>query len=99
MTSDVLAGAWGFAGFMLACAAYGAVDVIVEPAPLSALFLASQVPFAAGAVLLALASCDCDCECECEHNTNANTDTDRNTNTTKNVNANADTDIDKYANE
>ena len=54
--TDVVAGAWGFAGFMVACAVFGLIDAAVEPSLLADLFLVAQLPFAAGAVLLALAT-------------------------------------------
>jgi hypothetical protein len=54
--ADLLAGSWGFAIFMLACAVFGAVDAAAEPSALSALFFLSQVPFALGSILLAQAS-------------------------------------------
>ena len=56
-TDDMCAaGSWMFAAFMLACAAFGVMDALAEPSALTSLFVVSQVPFAAGAVLLADAS-------------------------------------------
>jgi hypothetical protein len=54
--TDLLAGSWAFAGFMCACCAFGAADAVLEPSALASLFFASQLPFAAGALLLARAS-------------------------------------------
>lgn len=45
-----------FAAFMLACAAFGVIAALAEPSALASLFVVSQAPFAAGAVLLADAS-------------------------------------------
>ena len=41
---------------MVACAAFGFVDLLVEPSRLALGFAASQVPFAAGALALARAT-------------------------------------------
>ena len=54
--TDVVAGAWAFATFMCACLAFGVIDLIAEPSSLALLFAVSQVPFAAGALLLAEAT-------------------------------------------
>ena len=54
--TDVVAGAWAFAAFMCACLAFGVIDLIAEPSSLALLFAVSQVPFAAGALLLAEAT-------------------------------------------
>ena len=51
-----MAGAWAFAAFMCACLAFGVIDLIAEPSSLALLFAVSQVPFAAGALLLAEAT-------------------------------------------
>ena len=56
LSTDLLAGTWCFAIFMVACLAFGAVDFALEPSFLTAFFLATQVPFVAGAVLLATAA-------------------------------------------
>jgi hypothetical protein len=54
--NDVLAGSWAFAAFMVACLLFGLVDLAAEPSKLTADFAWSQLPFAVGAVLLALVS-------------------------------------------
>ena len=41
---------------MVACLAFGVVDFLAEPSLLTATFALSQLPFAAGAVLLARAT-------------------------------------------
>ena len=51
--NDLLAGTLFFSAFMVACLAFGLVDLLVEPSTLTACFAASQLPFAAGALLLA----------------------------------------------
>ena len=56
VANDLLAGSWAFALFMVACLAFGVVDLLVEPSPLTASFAASQVPFAVGALALAKAT-------------------------------------------
>lgn len=56
VANDLLAGSWAFALFMVACLAFGVVDLAVEPSPLTASFAASQVPFAVGALALAKAT-------------------------------------------
>ena len=54
--TDVVAGAWAFAAFMVACLLFGIIDLIAEPSGLALFFAVSQVPFAAGALLLAEAT-------------------------------------------
>ena len=54
--NDLLAGMWAFAAFMIAGAIYGAIDLASEPGLNPAMFLASQIPFAVGATMLALAA-------------------------------------------
>lgn len=54
--TDVVAGAWAFAAFMVACLLFGMIDLVAEPSSLAALFAVSQVPFAAGALALAEAT-------------------------------------------
>ena len=56
LSTDLLAGTWFFTLFMLACCAFGLIDFALEPSTLSLVFLVSQLPFAAGAALLAKAS-------------------------------------------
>ena len=56
VANDLLAGSWAFALFMVACLAFGVVDLAVEPSRLTASFAASQVPFAVGALALAKAT-------------------------------------------
>jgi hypothetical protein len=41
---------------MVGCLGFGAIDLLVEPSLLTASFALSQLPFAAGAVLLARAT-------------------------------------------
>ena len=54
--TDLLGGTLFFTAFMVACLAFGLVDLLVEPSTLTACFAASQLPFAAGALLLARAT-------------------------------------------
>ena len=51
--NDLLAGTLFFAAFVVACLVFGVVDLLAEPSTLTLLFCASQVPFAAGGLLLA----------------------------------------------
>ena len=51
--NDLLAGTLFFAAFVVACLVFGVVDLLAEPSTLTSLFCASQVPFAAGGLLLA----------------------------------------------
>lgn len=51
--NDLLAGSLFFAVFMVGCLAFGLIDLVLEPSTMTLCFMLSQVPFAAGAVLLA----------------------------------------------
>ena len=52
-SSDLLAGTLFFAAFMVGCLAFGVLDLALEPSALTLSFALSQLPFAAGAALLA----------------------------------------------
>jgi len=51
--NDLLAGTIFFAAFMVGCLTFGVLDLLAEPSALALCFAISQLPFAAGAVLLA----------------------------------------------
>ena len=51
--NDLLAGTNFFALFMVGCLGFGVIDLVLEPSTLTLCFMMSQVPFAAGAILLA----------------------------------------------
>ena len=54
--TDVLAGTWMFALFMAVCVVFGVVQLATDPSALNIWFLLSQIPFAAGFIMLARAS-------------------------------------------